>query len=160
LNRSGHLAEARPQFATRRLRRGRISSPGEIYLLTAVTRCRAPVFADFAAARCAVHGIATCRNDATTLCFVVMPDHMHWLIQLADGLRLHQLAAKAKAHTSRLLNRAGGTTDSIWQDGFHDYRLRPSDDPRPVARYVIRNPIRAGLIGSVRDYPHWDAVWL
>ncbi|MFV3292807.1 transposase, partial [Pseudomonas sp. NY11955] len=29
-----------------------------------------------------------------------------------------------------------------------------------VARYIIANPIRAGLVSRVGDYSHWDAVWL
>jgi len=29
-----------------------------------------------------------------------------------------------------------------------------------VARYIVANPLRAGLVESVRDYPHWDAIWL
>ncbi len=28
-----------------------------------------------------------------------------------------------------------------------------------AARYIIANPVRAGLVYSVRDYPYWDAVW-
>ena len=151
----------RLDYSTRRLRRGRISSPGEIYLLTAVTRCRAPVFADFTAARWMIQAFSSCRHDAKTLCFVVMPDHFHWLVQLGDQLTLHQLAAKAKAQASRRLGRhRNEQIDSLWQDGFHDFRLRPDDDPRACARYVIRNPIRAGLVNSVRDYPHWDALWI
>jgi putative transposase len=31
---------------------------------------------------------------------------------------------------------------------------------RNLARYVVANPLRAGLVDSIRDYPHWDAVWL
>jgi len=31
---------------------------------------------------------------------------------------------------------------------------------RAVARYVIANPVRAGLAERVGDYPFWDAVWL
>ena len=29
-----------------------------------------------------------------------------------------------------------------------------------VARYVIANPKRAGLVERVGDYPYWDAIWL
>jgi hypothetical protein len=38
--------------------------------------------------------------------------------------------------------------------------LRRDEDLRAVARYVILNPVRAGLVQRVGDYPHWDAVWL
>lgn len=29
-----------------------------------------------------------------------------------------------------------------------------------MARYMVANPLRAGLVSSIREYPHWDAVWL
>jgi hypothetical protein len=29
-----------------------------------------------------------------------------------------------------------------------------------MARYVVANPLRAGLVQTLRNYPLWDAVWL
>ena len=29
-----------------------------------------------------------------------------------------------------------------------------------LARYVVRNPLRAGLVRSVYDYSLWDAIWI
>jgi hypothetical protein len=29
-----------------------------------------------------------------------------------------------------------------------------------VARYIVYNPVRAGLVSRIGDYPHWDAVWV
>jgi len=29
-----------------------------------------------------------------------------------------------------------------------------------MARYIIGNPVRSGLVQRVGDYPFWDAVWL
>jgi len=48
----------------------------------------------------------------------------------------------------------------IWQDGFHDHALRQEEDLAEVARYIVANPLRAGLVERVGDYSHWDAVWL
>jgi hypothetical protein len=31
---------------------------------------------------------------------------------------------------------------------------------RHLARYIIANPIRAGLVERAGDYPLWDACWL
>jgi hypothetical protein len=38
--------------------------------------------------------------------------------------------------------------------------LRRQDDVRAVARYIVANPLRAGLVRDIGDYSHWDAVWL
>jgi hypothetical protein len=29
-----------------------------------------------------------------------------------------------------------------------------------MARYVVANPLRAGLVKRLGDYPLWDAIWL
>jgi len=31
---------------------------------------------------------------------------------------------------------------------------------RRVARYVVANPMRAGLVKQIGDYPLWDAIWV
>ncbi|MGB7814803.1 MAG: hypothetical protein WBL28_00460 [Methylotenera sp.] len=48
----------------------------------------------------------------------------------------------------------------IWQPGFYDHAIRKDEDIVAIARYIIANPIRAGLVKRVGDHPHWDAVWL
>ena len=42
----------------------------------------------------------------------------------------------------------------------YDHALRADEDVLAAARYIVANPLRAGLVGSIRDYPFWDAVWL
>ncbi len=29
-----------------------------------------------------------------------------------------------------------------------------------MARYVVANPLRAGLVERIGDYPLWDAIWV
>jgi putative transposase len=65
-----------------------------------------------------------------------------------------------KYASARRINRYLGRSGSIWQDGYHDHALRREENIREVARYIVANPLRAGLVKSVRQYPHWDAKWL
>ncbi|MCY1446959.1 hypothetical protein D9M71_635550 [compost metagenome] len=51
-------------------------------------------------------------------------------------------------------------TEKIWQKGFHDHALRHDEDLQDVARYIVANPLRAGLVKRAGDYPLWDAAWL
>ena len=140
----------------RSLRRGRVSLPGHVYAITAVTRERSPVFRDLAAGRCLVKVLREHADlgRAETLCFVVMPDHLHWLMQLEQGYSLSAVVRDVKALSSRRLGR------SIWQKGFYDHAVRKDEDLRRLARYIIANPLRAGLVTKVGDYPLWDAMWL
>ncbi|SDJ90876.1 REP-associated tyrosine transposase [Microbulbifer yueqingensis] len=141
-----------------RLRLGRHSEPNRIYLITAVCYRRRRVFADFWRGRAFVASLREVENSACTLCYVVMPDHIHWLMQLAEESNLSQTVQKVKALTTMLLrDRWHG---QVWQRGFHDHALRSEEDVREVARYLVANPLRAGLVSSARYYPLWDAEWL
>jgi putative transposase len=139
-----------------RLRRGRASMPGQIYNITTVTEKRCPLFADFKNARVVVKALKD-QQDAgffSSLCFVVMPDHLHCLMQLGEVASLSAVVQRFKSQVSRQL---GG---SVWQRGFHDRAVRQEEDLVVIARYIVANPLRAGLVSSIRQYPHWDSVWL
>jgi REP element-mobilizing transposase RayT len=138
------------------LRRGRFSQAGQIYLLTLVTVARSPTFADFSAARRAIRAMHEPSVVAAvdTLAFVVMPDHVHWLVQLKNVFSLGEVVRRFKARVSLALGFP------VWQRGFHDHALRRDEDVVATARYVVANPVRAGLVRRLGDYAHWDAVWL
>ena len=42
----------------------------------------------------------------------------------------------------------------------YDHGLRDGEDIKQLSRYILANPLRAGLVEFAGDYPHWDAVWL
>ncbi|MFZ5513984.1 MAG: REP-associated tyrosine transposase [Pseudomonadota bacterium] len=138
------------------LRHGRFSEAGRIYLVTTVTAQRLRVFQDMTQARTLVQVLRSAASvgDAQTLAYVLMPDHLHWLMQLGERRSLSAVVGTIKSISAR---RIAGLR---WQAGFHDHALRRDEDLRAVARYVILNPVRAGLVQRVGDYPHWDAVWL
>lgn len=144
------------RFASHRLRRGRVSEVGRAYLITATTLQRRPVFADWAAARRLVSALRheDDRGAATTLAYVAMPDHLHWLMQLGEGLALATVVGRVKSVMAHAM------PEPIWQAGFHDHAVRADEDMAHIARYLVLNPVRAGLVQHVGDYPHWDAIWL
>jgi len=143
------------------LRAGRYSQSGQIYLLTAVTRNREPLFNDWPTGRYLVRQLQQAHTDqlAESLAWVIMPDHFHWLIELKNST-LPALMLTTKSHSARAINAHLGRTGSFWQKGFHDRAIRYEEDLLAVARYIIANPIRAGLVRRVHDYPLWDAKWL
>jgi len=93
--------------------------------------------------------------------FVVMPDHLHWLIALTPRITLPRLMQSFKAYTAREINQRCNTPGKrIWQPGYHDHALRNEEDVLSMARYVVANPLRASLVSRLGEYPLWDAVWL
>ena len=99
-----------------------------------------------------------CWGDATLLCWVLMPDHWHGLVRLGEHDNLSRVMNRMKAGTSRRL-RIDYQPAQVWAHGFHDRALRQEEDLRTAARYIIANPVRAGLVAHVCDFPYWDCIW-
>jgi REP element-mobilizing transposase RayT len=137
-----------------------VSIPNQVYLVTTVTAGRQRFFLDFKAACAAAGRFADPAplGDARMLAWVLMPDHTHWLLHLGQKDRLETVVNRLKSGSARLVNGTLGRQGALWARGFHDHALRSEENIRDVARYVIANPLRAGL--RVWDYPFWNAVWL
>ena len=145
--------------ASRTLRKGRASLENQIYLVTFVTEGRKHRFADFQSARLMISVLKSSKHTKT-LAFVVMPDHVHWLLQLLDETSLSKVLQMVKSVSAHQLNHHLGRKGRFWQSGFHDHALRKEEAVIDAARYIIANPLRAKLVNSVKNYPHWDAIWL
>lgn len=143
------------------LRSGRVSEPGRAYLLTTVTHDRQAIFRDWRLARLLVTEMRRLHEQQAvhSLAWVVMPDHLHWLVQL-QSTPLPSLMLQLKSRSAIVINRARDSSGRVWQKGFHDHALRLEEDLPTTARYIVANPLRAGLVKRIGDYPHWDAVWL
>ena len=137
------------------LRIGRRSERGRVYHIVASAADRRPVFSDLLAARTLIAVLAEeqRRGRAGTLAFVVMPDHLHWLLELRED-SLARVVGSVKSVSAHRLGQ------KIWQPGYFDRAIRRDEDVQDVARYVVANPVRAGLVDRIGDYPHWDAIWL
>ena len=143
------------------LLRGRYSEPGREYLVTAVTDKRKPYFESFDVARLLTHALRESHEvaQAEWLAFVVMPDHFHALLRLRQA-PLATVMRTVRGISARQINRRLGRSGRVWQPGYHDRALRSEEDRVAIARYIVGNPLRAGLVDNLGDYPHWDAVWL
>jgi REP element-mobilizing transposase RayT len=135
---------------------------GQTYLVTFTTYGRIRWFDDVDAARCACRCLTDPRawRDSMLLAWVLMPDHWHGIFSLGEGQSLSRLVNRLKANSSRAVRRDCGVAEKVWADGFHDHALRSDDDLVDVARYVVLNPFRAGLVRRIGDYPYWNAIWL
>jgi len=143
-----------------RLRAGRFSETNQVYLITTVVNHRRPVFKNLLPGRFLVKTLRSTQSYATTLAYVIMPDHLHWLMQLTDKSELSKVVAYVKSNSARRINQHLNQSGKFWQSGFHDHALRQEEDILPVARYLLANPLRAGIVDNIGEYPLWDAIWL
>ncbi|MGV8921381.1 MAG: REP-associated tyrosine transposase [Pseudomonas sp.] len=143
------------------MRSGRFSEVGRIYVLTAIVHRRAPVFTDLRAGRLLVEQFKLAQQEgiADSLAWVVMPDHFHWMIDL-KGSNLSDFMRRTKSRGARSVNAHLRLDGQLWQKGYYDQAIRQEEDLKTLARYIVANPLRAGLVKRVGDYPLWDAVWL
>lgn len=144
------------------LRKGRVSIPGQAYFLTATTLYRRPVFADSAAAFAVsrFHNTSWLWRDSQLLAWVLMPDHWHGLVRLGRQDDLNTLMGRFKAVTARSVDERFRVNGHLWSRGFHDRALRDDESLRATGRYLIANPLRAGMVEDIGHYPFWDAAWL
>ena len=144
------------------LRRGRVSLSGHVYHVTTTTHLRRPVFADFVLARIAIRSLnaPALLRECELITWVLMPDHLHVLVQLGESENLVRYVERTKCAIARSVNRHAGTSGRFWQRAFHDHLIRAEEDLKNVARYIVRNPLRAGLVKRAGEYPHWDAIWV
>ncbi|MCA1798837.1 MAG: transposase [Xanthomonadaceae bacterium] len=151
------LTEQEPEPPhSHRLRTNRVTLRSAVYLITSVTSKRRPIFTNIAAADCVTGALRHYhdRGNVHSFAWVVMPDHIHWLLQLRVGT-LEWLLRAFKTWTSAQVRRCLSTPPRrIWQPGFHDRLVRPHEKLEPYIGYVVANPVRRGLVREIRDYPY------
>jgi putative transposase len=81
-----------------------------------------------------------------------MPDHLHLLVEgqaeASDGKRVITRAKQYSGHDYSKLFQG-----RLWQRYGFDHVLRDEKLTLAVARYMLNNPIRSGLVRNVGDYP-------
>lgn len=81
-------------------------------------------------------------------------------MQLGENHQLSTVVRNIKSVSAHRINGRLRRQGKIWQAGYHDHALRREEDLVALARYVVANPIRKGLVARSADYPLWDAVWV
>lgn len=76
---------------------------------------------------------------------VIMPNHVHALL---EPLRTHQLSALLKGikgASARLANKELGRSGVFWMDESYDHIVRSEKEYAYFLRYIRENPVKAGL---------------
>ena len=108
-----------------RLRKGRHSMSGQVYFVTTTTRGRSPLFADWdvaiVACRTNVHLLTW--GDARLLCWVLMPDHWHGLVELGDQ-PLPLVVNRFKSRIAKAIRAEVDGSIQVWARSYHDHAVR------------------------------------
>jgi putative transposase len=130
-------------------------------LVTFVVNHRRPLFTDLYLGRLLVTELRQAHELGLvdSMAWVIMPDHVHWLFELKQR-NLPDVIRRVKSRSTLTINRRRQSKERVWQPGYHDRAVRAQDDVCKMARYIIANPLRAGLVERVGDFSLWDAAWL
>jgi len=124
------------------------------YFLTFCTRHRRTLFTD-------EHTVALVRDQILPAAgvyefalpaYVFMPDHAHiFAVGRSESSDLQAFVKVAKQESGYAFSMACG--ERLWQPSFHDRVLRDDESDIHVLRYILWNPVRAGLVERPEDYP-------
>jgi len=103
------------------------------------------------------------RHQARVYAYVLMPEHVHLLINEPPSILVAQFLKAVKQITSRKLR---GQREKFWQERYFDRNVRGEDARSEVIRYIHRNPgspahelcalgwkpVKRGLVASPGDY--------
>ena len=149
-----------PWPISKALRKNRFSEAGRAYLVTTCCRDRERIFSDIKLGAIVAEEIRESDNQdrSDTFAYVVMPDHLHWLFALRPHQTLSSVVQHVKGRSSFRINKARRSSGAIWQAGFHDHAVRAEESLETLGNYVVHNPVRAGLVNGVHEYPLWE-MW-
>jgi putative transposase len=124
------------------------------YLLTFCTDYRQRFFVDRANVELVLLQIsrAAAETQIAVLAYCFMPDHVHLLTEgetaTSDCLAFIK---KAKQYSGFYFSKTRG--QKLWQRYGYERIVRDDETTLHMTRYVLNNPVRAGLVADVRDYP-------
>jgi len=89
------------------------------------------------------------RTRVTVYCF--MPDHLHLLVEgTDDGADAKRFFTLAKQFSGYMHSRTYQT--KLWQRYGWEHVLRDDQRSEDLARYILDNPVRAGLVSTARAH--------
>jgi REP element-mobilizing transposase RayT len=85
------------------------------------------------------------RQRYDLLAWCVMPNHVHVVFTPYPPHELGQILKSWRGYTALEINRALGKSGHFWQPEPYDHIVRDSADLHHQVRYVLNNPVKAGL---------------
>ena len=124
-----------------------------VVYLTICTTTRGRWLEDPGLAVIARDEILKLHRDHPVIGYCLMPDHVHMLMCNA-GSTLGKITNAFKGRVSRRVRQKQPDLE-VWQPGYWDHIVRKEEGLYTVMKYILLNPVRAGLVNF-----WWDYEWL
>ncbi len=130
------------------------SKKGNIIHIIIGTHERYPYFEDVDMAKglCDILIETAKQGNNPLYAYCIMPDHIHILTEPSDNSNIFHFIKLFKGRFVSACRKKG--KDMRFQKSFYDHILRKDEDVYTVTKYIIGNPVRAGIGKSFGDYPY------
>jgi REP element-mobilizing transposase RayT len=91
------------------------------------------------------------------LAWVIMPNHVHALIETKVGMPLERILHGWKGYSARQINDLLARQGALWRPEYFDRYIRDEEHLEKSVLYIHGNPVRAGLIEDPRDWEFGSA---
>jgi REP element-mobilizing transposase RayT len=135
----------------------RIVFPGGIYHVNTHSLDDLPVLGDDVLRELFLVELAKAVAKFELICdaFCLMTNHYHLLLRTPQGL-LSEAMQQLNANFARIFDRRVGRHGPVWEARFHDDPIETDGHLLQSARYIVLNPVRAGICADPADY-RWSS---
>lgn len=113
------------------------------------------------------------------ICYTIMPNHVHLVFHLLEieksnsadrnvydtknvthpfqAVKVAEIMQSIKGFSAREANKILNRKGSFWQSESYDHIVRDEDELERIIKYVIYNPVKAGLVEKWQD---WQCTYL
>lgn len=88
------------------------------------------------------------------IAWVIMPNHVHAIIDVFDGHPLDKIVHSWKSFTAFKANTLIGREGRFWYPDYFDRYIRDEKHLEIAVTYIEHNPVKAGLISDARTWPY------
>jgi putative transposase len=127
---------------------------GNYYFITNITFDRAPILVENIDLYQRAISDTCGRFHPDILAWVVLPDHMHMIIDPKLNNLSEMMRTFKQDFGFRYRQRIGVRTGRIWQLRFWDHIIRDQNDMNRHIDYIHYNPVKHGLVGAAGKYAH------
>ena len=150
------------------LRKGRVSIPGQTY---AITKCCGSNYrriiadpytpdASKESAQVIIDSLQWMHREGRARCYgyVIMPDHLHAMLQLGNEMSLSDVLRTFSSFTTHVINKQNRWSGAFWQKGFYDHGMRTNESYDRHLEYFAENPARKGYVSCIEQWPFSEVL--
>jgi putative transposase len=142
-----------------------LNLPGALHFVTGNLLDRAPIFTEPAYCNAFLEQLRSLDQEwpSKLIAYVLMPDHFHLISNPRDG-RIKEFVGALKSLSAKSIVKvctqfqfhADADGHQVWQESFKATPLWSGWMIWQKINYIHANPVKAGLVGSAKDY-YWSS---